>query len=381
MSFALYDPLDAESLSDPSKTYQRLRDTSPAVWHEGLKAWVVTDYLLAQQVVKNHNVFVADWRRVGVTIPEPLLSIQSLDPPDHTEMRRHVLDCLPSAKGDTQEVRAMEFAADRLDRVRGREFDVVSEVVRPVALDLASCLLGVTIDDGPAFSTASDAIVDSMDGGLKPESGDDGPNARSSVNAYITSWSRHAAQDSFVLRMLQPAGQLPEAWLLNSVRTVLQAAYQSWGRFMGLALLNLISAGMPVRGMNDDQLVRAVNELLRFSSSVQADARAAVTTTELGQSTIERGDEIIILHGAIDRDPAVFTDSDEMILDRKHNPHMAFGRGVHSCPGSTFVMQWTRGVIKAFLAYPEVGLAGTPRWLDNASIKGLAELRVAPLNA
>jgi cytochrome P450 len=77
-----------------------------------------------------------------------------------------------------------------------------------------------------------------------------------------------------------------------------------------------------------------VEESLRLESPVKCDFRLARRTTQIGDVQIPAGGMVMVLPGAVNRDPRRFDSPHEFRLDRKNvREHMAFGRGVHSCPG------------------------------------------------
>ncbi|MEB3057451.1 cytochrome P450, partial [Bacillus pseudomycoides] len=82
-----YDPLDPETLLNPYPIYKKLRENAPVYWHEGMKSWVLTRYDDCKEVLRNHEVFTTDRRRVGVEIPDVRHNVQSLDPPDNIPLR------------------------------------------------------------------------------------------------------------------------------------------------------------------------------------------------------------------------------------------------------------------------------------------------------
>ena len=77
----------------------------------------------------------------------------------------------------------------------------------------------------------------------------------------------------------------------------------------------------------------AIEELLRFYAPVTM-ARRAVADVRIGDVTIPEGSKVLMNFPAANRDPETFERPDEVILDRPHNRHIAFGAGIHRCAGS-----------------------------------------------
>jgi cytochrome P450 len=78
---------------------------------------------------------------------------------------------------------------------------------------------------------------------------------------------------------------------------------------------------------------KAIDELLRFISPVQAIGRRVTSQAQLGETTLNGGDQVLLLYGSANRDPAIFAEPDEIVLDRHPNRHVTFGFGVHRCVG------------------------------------------------
>ena len=77
-------------------------------------------------------------------------------------------------------------------------------------------------------------------------------------------------------------------------------------------------------------------ELLRYHTPTQALARTATTDTMVGGQQVVEGDRVLICWAGANRDPDVFEQPDELIIDRFPNRHAAFGLGAHRCLGSNF---------------------------------------------
>jgi cytochrome P450 len=78
---------------------------------------------------------------------------------------------------------------------------------------------------------------------------------------------------------------------------------------------------------------KAIDEFLRFISPVQAIGRRVTSQAQLGERTLHGGDQVLLLYGSANRDPAIFNEPDDIILDRHPNRHVTFGYGVHRCLG------------------------------------------------
>jgi cytochrome P450 len=120
----------------------------------------------------------------------------------------------------------------------------------------------------------------------------------------------------------------------------------------------------------------AVEELLRFASPSRAVFRRVVDDLTIGQSRLARGDRVILMLAAANRDPAHFSDPDH--LDFTRSPiHLAFGRGVHSCAGAQAIRQAVASATTALLAQPvNIELAGEVTWMGGFAIRAPSSLPV-----
>jgi cytochrome P450 len=130
-----------------------------------------------------------------------------------------------------------------------------------------------------------------------------------------------------------------------------------------------------------------IEESLRFESPVKCDSRLARRATTIGGVDIAAGTVVMVLPGAANRDPRRFEDPHEFRLDRKNvREHMAFARGVHSCPGGPLARVEGRVSIERILdrmadiRISEVkhGPAGDRRWTYEPTyiLRGLSELHL-----
>jgi cytochrome P450 len=94
-----------------------------------------------------------------------------------------------------------------------------------------------------------------------------------------------------------------------------------------------------------------IEETLRIESPVKADFRLARRTTTIGGTEIQAGTPVMMLNGAANRDPRRFECPAEFRLDRDNlRQHLAFGRGVHSCPGGPLARVESRIALERLLA-------------------------------
>jgi cytochrome P450 len=121
----------------------------------------------------------------------------------------------------------------------------------------------------------------------------------------------------------------------------------------------------------------AVEEFLRAYSPVTM-AREVVKETKVEGCPVKPGNMVLLSFPAANRDPAVFPDADKVVLDRKQNPHAAFGLGIHRCIGSNLArMEMTVALEEWLKRIPEFRLdpASQVNW-SQGTVRGPRQLRI-----
>jgi hypothetical protein len=151
---------------------------------------------------------------------------------------------------------------------------------------------------------------------------------------------------------------------------------------------NLIGNGVLALLRNPEQFARlkdnlelipsAVEELLRYESPSQHTARIAPQDTEMGGQKIRKGQAVIAVMGAGNRDPERFPDPDRLDLARTDNRHLAFGWASHFCFGAPLARIEGQLALEAIVQrLPDLELEPGPLvWRDNLGLRGLVALPV-----
>ncbi|AEF35116.1 MULTISPECIES: cytochrome P450 [Mycolicibacter] len=266
--------------------------------------------------------------------------IVTQDPPEHTRTRGLLSRLLTPKRLKENEEFMWRLADEQLDRFVARgSTEFIEDYAKPFSMLVIADLLGVPTADHQEFRRVM--------AGEHVGSLDDDPVSHNPLqwlddmfSAYIEDRRRQPRGD--VLTELAQAkyqdGSTPEVIDVVRVSTFLFAAGQE-------TTVKLLSAGLRVIAEQPDiqALLRSdrsripvfLEETLRTESPVKAHFRMARTTTTVGDVTVPAGTTVMLLPGASNRDPRKFDDPAEFRVDRANvREHVAFGRGVHSCPGS-----------------------------------------------
>lgn len=363
-----YDPLHPDTVRDPYAAYARLREHGAVVWYERLGCWLLTRHRHCVDVFRDARRFASDPRRAGRDFPSGALNIQTLDPPEHGVLRRLMVAAYREQDMKGVEHRAAERAAELLDAFAGNGGgEVMKGLAAPLALSAICDFLGVPEPDPHAFGEASDAIVRSMDAGLKPELAEPGGRARAQLAELVAGWfdpPPERGMVGFLARHAAGEGIAREV-LYNTVRVAFHAGYTSVYSAIGNALLAMLRHADDWTPLRDPSAREgAVEELFRFDGPVQVNSRIAVEDVEIGGVPVRRGQTVLLMLGAANRDPEAFPSPDQLLFARQPNPHLAFGWGTHACIGGSLAKM----VVRVALAQ----LAGTTR---DARVAGEVEFK------
>jgi cytochrome P450 len=148
-----------------------------------------------------------------------------------------------------------------------------------------------------------------------------------------------------------------------------------------------LSGGMHALIEHPEQLARlradpslidtAIEEMLRWTTPGRHIVRTAMEDIELGGRTIRAGEAVALFFNSSNRDETIFANADQFRIDRRPNPHLAFGLGQHHCIGAHLARREMRALLKTLLPRLEsVELAAPPRRTCSTMVSGVSSLSI-----
>lgn len=392
---------------DPYASYRALRESAPLHVREGDRGrfWVLHRHDDVSAVLRDPRMSV---ERIAQGTPplaagvdpesmHPLARALRVfsrvmlfrDPPDHTRLRGLVGKAFTPRMVEALRPRIAALVDELLAPLaEGAAFDVVEELAEPLPLLVIAELLGLPASDRQDLKRWSDDLAVMLDGSIALAHLDQAVRSAVEVIAYLRDQleaRRRAPRADLLSAMLaarERAENLDDEEILATTLLVLGAGHETTTNLIGNAVLALLRhPDQHERLRREPGLVApAVEEFLRFDSPVQATSRVSSSPYEIHGSTIPPREEIALLLGAANRDPAAFAEPDRLELGRPDNRHLSFGAGVHFCLGAGLARLEARLAIGALvaraerlaLACDEAALAWRPGWL----LRGLVRLPV-----
>ena len=330
---------------DPYPLYAQLRQTMPVLHLEAQKLWVVLGYDAVKRVLHDTECFSSNAAPARGGSFEWLLF---MDPPRHAQLRSIVNRAFTSRAIAGLEPRIRELSRTLL---AGRdELDVVAEYATPLPMMVIAQIIGLPVQDWPRYARWSEAIVN-----LGNTISGEGAEAASRAFEEADREMREVLDGGIangLLAQIVDAG-LTRDEVLRFCQLLLAAGTETTTNTIGNAML--------CGAQRASNRGRAIEEVLRYRSPVQAMFRATKRDVILDGVTVPANAFVVASIGSANRDPRVFRDAERFDPERDPNPHIAFGHGVHFCLGAPLARLEARIALEDLAAYDASQTEWTPR--------------------
>jgi cytochrome P450 len=340
--------------ANPYPFYDQLRKTPVSREPDG--SYVVSTYREVVQLLHDTRVSSDPRKRPGAILGgDPLEgSIIEADPPEHDVDRRRMNrhfgppECPHMIAAMEPEIR--RIFAELLDGLEGKtRIDLVDEFAFPGPVTIICEVLGVPLEAIPRFHGWIETALDGVDFG--PEGGSPEQDRRiAAVPAAVAEMLqflgdlldqyRKQPGPGMLSGMVNddgPEGPLPQELLVNNAMLMLFAGHETTVNLIAHSVMSLLRHPDQLEKLRRQPglIVRGVEELLRFESSVQLwHSRCAIEDIEIAGTTIPAGATIFLCYGSANRDPARFDNPDRLDLERPNNEHVGYSQGIHYCFGA-----------------------------------------------
>jgi cytochrome P450 len=292
-----------------------------------------------------------------------VLDLIMLDPPEHTRERAVLMRLLTPKRLSENEEFMWRHADAYLDQIVPQgECEFIAEFSRPFTYFVIADLLGVPSEVHDLFRRRLelDARMPGDVSGSREESdGGSGAGGFEFLREWFASFLEDRRKDpkqdvlTNIALAKYPDGSTPPLEHITRTATFLfLAGTETSARLLATCLRYLAEIpGLQDRLRDDRALIpNFVEEALRIESPVKTDSRTVRRATTLGGVDLPAGTCVSLFLGAANRDPRHFESPDEFRVDRPHaQAHLAFGRGIHSCPGGPLARAEARVTVNRVL--------------------------------
>lgn len=394
---SLYQLLDPDILANPYPLYARLRTEAPVHWDPYLHAWVVTRYADVITVLHhfsaNRTPTPEQFAAIGLGELGPLAQVMVkqmlfMDAPDHTRLRSLAATAFTPARVENLRSHIRDILDDLLKPLlRAGRMDVIADLAAPLPAIVTAGMMGVPTADANQLKDWSADFAEVL-GNFQhnPDRASRTLKCVEEMTGYFRDAIRRMRTDpregliNALLTAEIDGDRLTEEEIIANCIVTMVGGQETTTNLIGNGVLTLLRHPDQMERLRNDLTLipSAVEELLRFESPSQHTARICREDTELGGKLIRKGQAVIAVMAAGNRDPERFPDPDRLDLGRTDTRHLAFGWASHFCFGAPLARIEGQLVFEALMRRTS-NLALEPGplvWRDNLGLRGLTSLPV-----
>ena len=247
----------------------------------------------------------------------------------------------------SQEAEIKRIVAGLLDGLKGKtRIDFVDEFAYPLPVSVICEILGVPRQDEPRFHGWIQAVMNGLDLGPEAASAEhqrlrnlgerDLEELKNYMGGLLEKYAKQPGPGMLSAMVNSSEERLSHGELVSNAMLLLFAGHETTVNLIAHSVLTLLRHPDALEKLRrrPELIVPGVEEILRFESSVQFwPTRTALEDIEIAGTTIPKGAPIIVLYASGNRDPSRFTIPDRVDLEREHNEHLGYSRGIHLCFG------------------------------------------------
>jgi cytochrome P450 len=283
----------------------------------------------------------------------------TMDPPDHTRERALLMRLITPKRLQENEAFIRDLADRQLDPIIARgHSEFITEFSEPLATMVIADLLGVPEADHDRIREGF-GLMAGTTGDLQGRV-DYRPNSMAWLDELFTGYIEERRREprgdvmSGLALAKYPDGSTPDVIAAVRTATFLFAAGQETSARMLAQAVRYVSEDLELQDelrAHPELIPNAIEETLRIESPTKTDFRLARRSAVVAGVEIKGGTPVALLLGAANHDPRRFERPDEFRADRPNaKEHVAFGRGIHSCPGGPLARAEGRISLERLLA-------------------------------
>ena len=380
--------LTAEGKADPYPGYAKVREAT-AFHQSGFGLKVATRYDDVNAILRDNRLGRGEQRLdpsvFGMTAEEFAArfpersgvneSMLGLDPPDHTRLRSLVAKAFTPKTVEQLKPRIQGLTDGFLEPLDG-EVDLMPSLALKLPITVIGEMLGVPAADYETLMPHIKIVIRSL--ATFEANLDDFTEIYEAGNVIGDYFRELAAEkrarpgdDMFtdLVHAEEEGDKLTEGELIATVILLFVAGYETTTNLIGNGTRALLLFPDQLQRLRDDRsLVKsAIEEILRYDSPVQLTGRRVLVDggLEVNGHRLDKGEEVITILGAANRDPRAYDDPDTFDVGRPGPAPLSFSAGIHYCLGAALARAEGQIVFDSLLdRYSAI----EPAWTDDAPL-------------
>jgi cytochrome P450 len=394
------DPRDPSFFNDPYPAYAEIHAVAPVFFweqygfccfarHADVSA-LLRDKRFGRQILHRASRKALGWSETPAHL-RPFVDIErysllELEPPQHTRLRTLVNRAFVSRQIERLRPRIEALANQAIDGfVEGGEVDLLAAFATPIPVLVIAELLGVPNDAAPQLLGWSHRMVAMYQFNATREVEDLAVEATRDFVAFlrdIVQERRKNPADDLISQLVsaeQDGGKLSADELVSTCILILNAGHEATVHGIGNGVKAILEHRLNPSALfaTPDTSSSLVDELLRYDAPLHLFTRYALKDCVVENVQLKTGDKVGLVLGAANRDPRQYSSPDLLIADRRPNPMVSFGGGIHFCLGAPLArLEMVTALSVLFDRLPNLSLAGKPQYRDSYHFRGLEKLPV-----
>lgn len=385
-----------EGLADPYSVYREIRAAADAgestgrflFRYEDVREAVYDRDLSSDRVSAILRPLPEEARAEAALLERTLRDIIVFtDQPDHRRLRRLLTTAFTPRMVEQAKPMIARVADRLLGELAGDVLDLHNGLTYPLPAMVVGELLGIPDADRAAFQAwALDLVFVVGSGRLTPALASRAADGMAGMRALMARLVAERRRDpgpdllSAMVAATDDGDRLTADELYANALFLMTAGHETATNMLSNGILALLRHPGQLELLREepDLLGSAIEEMLRYDGPVQIAARVAGHDRELRGLSLGRGDAVIVMLGAANRDPDVFADPDTFDITRSPNPHVAFSHGMHFCLGATLARAEAQVLLPRLLdRFPKLRLTDEDiEWQPTLDFRGPRRLLV-----
>jgi cytochrome P450 len=309
-----------------------------------------------------------------------------LDPPDHTRLRNLVSKAFTPRAVQRMRPVVEKYVDELLGRLDGRrDMELIADFAAPLPVSVIAEMLGVPVSDRERFRHWSDEAVRTLGDNTLADRRR-AIAAMDELGEYLETIAearRRAPREDLIselVRVEEAGDRLSRVELFATCVLLLVAGNETTTKLIGNSIVALLRNPQQLERLRrePERIPAALEELLRYDGPVQLTSRMVTEDRELRGHRLRRGQQLVLVLAAANRDPEQFEDPDRLDVTRADVRHLAFGHGLHFCLGAQLArLEGTLALEALVTRFPAMRLAGPIQWGDNTVLRGPRSLPLA----
>ncbi len=311
-------------------------------------------------------------------------SMLQLEPPKHTRLRGLVLRAFTSRKVNSMAAEIETLCAQLIKNFSSSQVNILKEYANKIPVIIIARLLGVPEEMSDQLLRWSNDMVMMYQARRTEEHEKRAIKASKEFSAFMRGYvdeRRSKPKDDLITHLIsaeESGERLTTDELITTCILLLNAGHEATVHSLGNGIKVLLeNKNITIDWQSEIKINQLTEEILRFDPPLHIFTRYAYDQIDIGDYTLNKGDEVALVLGATGRDKTLWIDPEYFNPNRIIKKNTAFGGGIHFCVGAALArleMQIALPVL--FTKYPKMELAENPRYADVYHFHGLEKLLV-----